>query len=419
MTFGSQRHVPPCSATLAGASLPVFFECPYLDVILTPSLSWTPHAQHLESRGNRLFAQCVAWCKSERLPLRFASTLFTSYVAGISWGSQFLVSSPPALRLRNSALRRWGRFLLGWPPGSPIAPVFLELGWPDAEHLAISRLLSLFGRVHVVPSGDRCPLPAVIFNLASAVPSVLTYAVPLILPFREALVSALVPPLTVSTPGFVHASLLAWTSLSFRGCAQERRPSPCLTWIFVCCLSTKVPTTLSTAVPPCLHMLVCGGSLDPCPGGRAVRHLGHSLSCVFCDAPQVDLAHCLSSCLAFSDLREQWCRRVSVPLDAAAQWACDPWVFNPSSSHNSDATIVAHISFVGQVCERFLSLLSIISFPVRGSPAACCGFSCFHLLPALLPAFPVRDSPASWVFFLFFVTCFQLCFQPFPSVAPQ
>ena len=169
--FGPQRHVPPCSVTLAGVLLPVVFEYPYLGVILTPSLSWTPHVRHLVSRGNRLFAHCVAWCKSERLPLRFASTLFTSYVLpSISWGSEFLISSPPALRLLNSALRRWERFLLGWPLGSPIASVFLELGWPDAEHLASSRLLSLFGRVHAMPSGDRCPLPTLIFNLASAVP---------------------------------------------------------------------------------------------------------------------------------------------------------------------------------------------------------------------------------------------------------
>ena len=35
---------------------------------------------------------------------------------------------------------------------------------------------------------------------------------------------------------------------------------------------------------------------------------------------------------------------------------------------NSVATIVAHISFVGQVCERFLSLLSLISLPPSGAP---------------------------------------------------
>ena len=91
MVFGPQRHVLPCSVTLAGTLLPVVSEYPYLGVILTPSLSWTPHVRHLVSRGNRLFAQCVAW----------------------------------------------GRFLLGWPPGSPIASSWSLV--PD-EHLAFSRL---------------------------------------------------------------------------------------------------------------------------------------------------------------------------------------------------------------------------------------------------------------------------------------
>ena len=93
MVFGPQRHVPPCSVTLAGAPLLVVFE--YLGVILTP-LSWTPHAQHLVSRGNRLFAQCVAWCKSERLFavcvhalhfLRVAEHLFS--------GSSWMLSTSP------------------------------------------------------------------------------------------------------------------------------------------------------------------------------------------------------------------------------------------------------------------------------------------------------------------------------------
>ena len=48
--------------------------------------------------GNRLLSQCVAWCKSERLPLRSASTLFTSFV----WPSNLLggqnsSSRPPSL----------------------------------------------------------------------------------------------------------------------------------------------------------------------------------------------------------------------------------------------------------------------------------------------------------------------------------
>ena len=78
----------------------------FLGVILTPTLSWTAHARHLVTRGNRLFAQCVVWCKTEWLSFRFASTLFTSYVLpSISWGYEFFFSSPPALRVIDSAQR--------------------------------------------------------------------------------------------------------------------------------------------------------------------------------------------------------------------------------------------------------------------------------------------------------------------------
>ena len=61
--------------------LPLVMEYPFLGVILTPTLSWTAHARHLVTRGNRLFAQCVAWCKTEGLSLRFASTCSPPCVA--------------------------------------------------------------------------------------------------------------------------------------------------------------------------------------------------------------------------------------------------------------------------------------------------------------------------------------------------
>ena len=60
-----------------------------------PCLPWQP-----------LFAQCVAWCKSKRLPLRFASTLFMSCVLpDMSWGVEFLISSPPGVQVIDTALR--------------------------------------------------------------------------------------------------------------------------------------------------------------------------------------------------------------------------------------------------------------------------------------------------------------------------
>ena len=70
----------------------------------------------------------------------------------------------------DGALRRWGRHLLGMLSGSPNADVFLELGWPDAQHLCTERLLPLFGRALAMPRGEHCPLPALIFKTALSIP---------------------------------------------------------------------------------------------------------------------------------------------------------------------------------------------------------------------------------------------------------
>ena len=95
---------------------------------------------------------------------------------------------------------------------------------------------------------------------------------------------------------------------------------------------------------------------DLFPGGQAARHLGLSLSCVLCEAPSGDLFHCLSECPAFSDLRDKWRRHCSIHPDSVSFWARHPWLFLPSSSLNSVSSIRAHVSFVGQVCERFVLL---------------------------------------------------------------
>ena len=94
---------------------------------------------------------------------------------------------------------------------------------------------------------------------------------------------------------------------------------------------------------------------DPFPGGRAARYLGLSLSCALCEASSGDLFHCLSECPAFSDLRTSGVVNVLHP-DSVSFWVRHPWLFLPSSSLNSARLILAHVSFVGLVCERFVSL---------------------------------------------------------------
>ena len=144
MVFGPRRNLPTCSVILGGVELPVVSMHKHLGVVLTPTLCWTQHAQHLVQHGNRLFTQCVFWCRSERLPLAMASSIFMENVLpSVSWGTEFFSHSPPASRQLDHALRWWGRFLLGWPSGSPSVGVLAELGWPDAERLSTGRLLSL------------------------------------------------------------------------------------------------------------------------------------------------------------------------------------------------------------------------------------------------------------------------------------
>ena len=116
IVFGPARLVPICAVTLAGVPLPQVSECPYLRVTLTSSLTWVLHIRKLIARGNRLFAQCVSWCRSEHLPLVFASNLSHTYVLpSVSWGAEFCSGSASAVRLLDRATRRWNRYLLGWP----------------------------------------------------------------------------------------------------------------------------------------------------------------------------------------------------------------------------------------------------------------------------------------------------------------
>ena len=100
-----------------------------------------------------------------------ASSIFRAYVLpSVSWGSEFFAHSPAALHLLDGAIRRWGRHVLGWPPGSPCAGVLCELGWPHAEHLALGRLLSLLGRSFSMAQGLGCPLPATVLSVATQSP---------------------------------------------------------------------------------------------------------------------------------------------------------------------------------------------------------------------------------------------------------
>ena len=91
---------------------------------------------------------------------------------------------------------------------------------------------------------------------------------------------------------------------------------------------------------------------DPAPGGRAARHRNSSPVCSFCCADVGDLAHCLSYCPAFSDLRVQWCVDTGVAPSDAPWWASGEWIFDPWHVDNTPSVMRAHVRFVGLVCSR-------------------------------------------------------------------
>ena len=103
------------------------------------------------------------------------------------------------------------------------------------------------------------------------------------------------------------------------------------------------------------------------PGGVTIPFLvvalidiwAHRCLVSFCSSTTGDLFHCLAECVAFNDLRMEWCRRCSVPPATAAFWVRHPWLFNPESLCNTPTLVHAHVAFVGQACERSLSLSSL------------------------------------------------------------
>ena len=301
-------------------------------------------------------------------PLAMASSIFMVYVLpSVSWGTEFFSHSPPALRLLDHALRRWGRFLLGWPSGSPSAGVLAELGWPDAERLSTGRLLSLSGRACAFPSGPRCPLPGTVFHIAAGLAgSWAHHAQELCLS-----VGAVMPHMCGVVPGCLPSLARRWFDSQVRpsldsaffhrvvGSASSLSVVhfPLSTLVVGVGPDSRVYGRATSPTHARLWDLARWGH-NPFPGGRSARHNHLPLGCPFCLDPVGDLFHCLCVCPAFDDLRAQWYQRSGVPVQSAPEWCRHPWLFDTSSNLNSSGSIRAHVRFVGEASERFLRLSS-------------------------------------------------------------
>ena len=146
----------------------------------------------------------------------------------------------------------------------------------------------------------RVLLPALIFNLASAVPGswpsqCTDNAVLLMFPFSEASVSALVPPLAVSTPRFVPARLSPGRVSMTGLCAAASALS-------VSHLDHRALTVNQHSVHVVQDVLPCSLVCWGLHGGVTIlalvvvtRHLGSS-PLVFCDSKGDVSTACLRVC---------------------------------------------------------------------------------------------------------------------------
>ena len=251
MIFGLGPAFPLCAVTLAGSSLPIVKEYTYLGVVLTSSVL-APSCATSHFTWNRLFAQCVSWCRSDR----------------------------PAIRLLDGAMRRWGRHLLGWRSGSPNAAVFLELG---GQTLCTSA------------QNTSCLSSGVLFPCALCRLSFSELPCPSRVHGRVCGIGPLSSAHCVQAWFQTHAAPFLSCCCCFPALSL---PCPCL----VTCgerwsASNRVWTFFHSFSRSFLGLARWG--YDPFPGGRAARHLGLSLSCVLCGAPSGDLFHCLFECPAF------------------------------------------------------------------------------------------------------------------------
>ncbi|CAE8583262.1 unnamed protein product [Polarella glacialis] len=267
------------------------------------------------------FAECAAWAFRENLDLQWCDKLFRSYsLPAFLHGSEPAAVDSRAVALMNKSLRTWGRGLLGWPRGSLIAAVFGDLGWFDAEALALDRAASLCGRLR--------------YRLFGVGPGA---------------------PLVVSRRWRRDAVLPALVSASHRRFLESARSVASLFAYLGAQLLPRLQRAVHNRWVPATDARFRG--LERCghhvfADGRISRHVGASSRCLFCSAPDGSLNHVLASCPACRDLRVLWCRRTGASLCNAVPYVAEPWVFNVSDVANSLAVVAAHIAFVAMVCRR-------------------------------------------------------------------
>ena len=344
-------------ATFCLSSLPIatleWSSLPHFPGAIMSIIWWTAGADCLRS-------VCLGFDQSPCQSIS-RSFLSTYVLPSASFGIEFAGECPRSLARFDRALRQWGPHLLGWPSGTPNASVLCELGLHDGLRVSSGRALALHARLASFALGSRPPVPASVFTLAQSPPpgswahwcrAVISHH------------SVQRPDLCGVGPGCSASVTQRWVRRSVTPVLDrswQQRVERSLGLLHTIRCDQRAQPQLS------LPAFVYSQSVDaglarwwglaryghyPGPGGRAARHRNSSLVCCFCCADVGDLAHCLSYCPAFSDLRAQWCVDTGVAPSDGPWWASVAWVFDPWHVDNTPSVMRARVRFVGLVCSR-------------------------------------------------------------------
>ena len=247
-----------------------------------------------------------------------------------------------------------------WPSGTPSAAVYGDLGWIDAEAIALQRAAGLWSRLRCrPPATPLSPIPAVVFQYASTRGD--SWASWADASLRAAGVAD--PSSWDVGPGQPVSLARRW-----RARAANPRLADNSAARFQAAVNTLSSLDLSSAVQhlPNLDARVHNSRIGPAAArdwglarcghhpfsdGRSARHCGSVTACPLCGDSAGSFVHALAICPGMHDLRQRWSDRTGLSFAGGSH---DDIIRRIFRTHDAQPHCVqAHVAFVSQACQRF------------------------------------------------------------------
>ena len=283
--FFSFRIGPEKSAAVTDPFFPFVQSCRSLGVLLTRSLRWNAHAEHLPWSSS----VCPMRLVGSRKRTPSVSLPHVSFLAPLMEWSSWAI-----------AVAEWRGVvqLCGWPHSSGVSTCFLQVAIFQSP-LLFSNTGSWAHRCQTVLEHHDIPADHAVGPRCS----------------RRDVSAALFPVFDRAWHSRLTRALSLLTSST----------SVAYAYVFY-----------SRGVDPenARWWGLARHDLDSCPGGRPARHRSDPTSCLFCPWAVGDLQH--------------WCVATHASPNDVARWATHPWIFEPGHDANSLRNVRGHVLFVGR-----------------------------------------------------------------------